>query len=123
MPARKSIRPAAPPEQGWCVYIVECRDGSLYTGATNHLLQRVARHDAGKGARYTRSRRPVKLVFWEPAADKSSALSREARIKQLSRDEKRALVATCCAPPSRRPARAARTSRGARAGRTGTRRT
>ncbi|HEY3445663.1 MAG TPA: GIY-YIG nuclease family protein [Myxococcales bacterium] len=118
-------KPKAPPEVGWCVYLVECRDGSLYAGATNRLLRRVAKHDAGKGARYTRSRRPVKLVWWESAADKSAALSREARIKQLSRAEKLALVAapTCSARPSRKPASAARTSRAARAGRGAARRT
>ena len=66
-------------------YIVECADGSLYTGWTTNLEQRVAVHNAGKGARYTRSRLPVKLVWWEELQDKIEAQSREARIKLLSR--------------------------------------
>ncbi len=72
--------------------MLRCADGSLYTGATNDLAARVARHDAGKGAAYTRSRRPVKLVFHEPAEDRSAALRREAALKQLTRREKLALV-------------------------------
>lgn len=76
----------------WFVYIVRCRDGSLYTGCTNDLEARIARHNAGKGARYTRSRLPVKLVFQRKVADRSAALSREARLKQLTREEKLALV-------------------------------
>lgn len=79
---------------GWFVYVVRCRDGSLYTGCTNDLRRRLAAHDSGRGARYTRSRRPVTLLFWERAKDKGRALSREARLKQLSRAEKLALVAS-----------------------------
>lgn len=77
----------------WFVYIVRCRDGSLYTGATNHLARRVEAHSAGKGARYTRSRRPVSLVWSRRKRDKSSALKEEYRIKQLTRLEKLALIA------------------------------
>ncbi|WP_312423292.1 GIY-YIG nuclease family protein [Anaerospora hongkongensis] len=73
-------------------YIVECADGSLYTGWTTNLEQRVAVHNAGKGARYTRSRLPVKLVWWEELQDKIAAQSREARIKLLSRREKLILI-------------------------------
>ncbi len=73
-------------------YIVECADGSLYTGWTTNLEQRVAVHNAGKGARYTRSRLPVKLVWWEELQDKIEAQSREARIKLLSRREKLILI-------------------------------
>jgi putative endonuclease len=76
----------------WFVYMVRCADGSLYTGATNDLERRVTAHNAGKGARYTRSRRPVALVWSRRAKDRGSALSREARLKQLSRDEKLAFV-------------------------------
>jgi putative endonuclease len=95
----------------WCVYLVRCRDGSLYTGVTNHLEQRLARHNAGRGAAYTRSRRPVELVMVERAADRGSALSREAAIKKLPRAHKLALVASAAARASRRPARAARRGR------------
>jgi len=83
----------------WFVYIVRCRDGSLYAGATNDLDKRVRAHSEGKGARYTRSRRPVVLVFSRRARDKRSALRQEYRIKQLTRVEKLALIA---APARRR---------------------
>jgi putative endonuclease len=73
-------------------YIVECADGSLYTGWTTNLEQRLAVHNAGKGARYTRSRLPVKLVWWEEQPCKEQAQSREARIKLLNRQEKLILI-------------------------------
>ena len=76
----------------WRVYMVECADGSLYTGCTNDLKKRVATHNAGKGARYTRSRLPVKVVWSVRVKDRSAALSREARIKQLTRAEKLKLI-------------------------------
>jgi putative endonuclease len=79
-------------EAAWSVYILRCGDGSLYTGATNDVDRRVARHAAGKGAAYTRSRLPVMLVFQEPAQDKSAALRREAQIKKLSREKKLRLL-------------------------------
>jgi putative endonuclease len=77
---------------GWCVYVLRCRDGSLYTGATNDLARRIARHAAGTAARYTRSRLPVRLVHAEPVEDRSAALRREAAVKRLTRAEKLALV-------------------------------
>ena len=77
----------------WHVYIVRCADDSLYTGCTNDLVRRVDAHNAGKGARYTRSRRPVQVVWSVRVKDKSAALSREAKLKQLTRAEKLALVA------------------------------
>jgi putative endonuclease len=76
---------------------LRCGDGSLYAGATNDLARRVAAHDAGRGARYTRSRLPVALVHAERAADRSAALRREAALKRLSRREKLALVARSAA--------------------------
>jgi putative endonuclease len=76
----------------WAVYILRCGDGSLYTGSTNDLEQRVARHQSGRGARYTRSRLPVALVFSESAEDKSAALRREAALKKLRRSEKLSLL-------------------------------
>lgn len=79
-------------EKAWFVYMLRCGDGSLYTGATNDLERRVKQHGAGKGARYTRARLPVKLVFHEPATGKSEALSREAKLKQLTRAQKLLLV-------------------------------
>lgn len=77
----------------WYVYILRCRDGSLYTGCTNDILHRLKVHQEGKGAKYTRSRLPVELVYCEDATDKSQALRREAAIKGLSRREKLALIA------------------------------
>jgi putative endonuclease len=76
----------------WYVYILRCRDGSLYTGATNDVDARIARHAAGSGARYTRSRLPVRLVHVERTAGRSAALRREAAVKRLTRAEKLALV-------------------------------
>lgn len=75
------------------VYILQCRDGSLYTGWTNDLAARVSTHQAGRGAKYTRSRLPVKLVYYECLPDKSTALRREAELKHLSHQEKLLLVA------------------------------
>ena len=75
-----------------CAYIVKCADGTLYTGWTNHLERRIAAHNAGQGARYTRSRRPVELVYYEIFATKEEAQSREYHIKHLTRDEKLKLI-------------------------------
>jgi uncharacterized protein (TIGR02453 family) len=77
----------------WHVYLARCADGSLYTGVTTDLAARERAHNAGRGAAYTRSRLPVTLVHWEPAADRGAALRRELAIKQLSRGEKEAMLA------------------------------
>ena len=76
----------------WSVYIVKCRDGSLYTGVSNDVPNRVLRHNSGRGARYTRSRLPVKLVWRRRVKDKSAALRLEAAMKKLSREEKLLLL-------------------------------
>ena len=89
-------------EQGCFVYMVECADGSLYTGWTNRLPQRIAAHNRGRGAKYTRSRLPVRLVWAEAQPDSSAALRREAALKRLTRREKLALIAA--APLSGEPA-------------------
>ena len=73
-------------------YMVECADGSFYTGWSTDPAARVQAHNAGKGAKYTRTRRPVKLIYKEELPDKSSALKREAAIKKLSRQEKEKLL-------------------------------
>jgi putative endonuclease len=77
----------------WLLYIVECRDGSLYTGITNDLDRRLKQHNDGEAARYTRGRRPVALRYREPCADRAAALAREMAVKLLSRREKEALIA------------------------------
>lgn len=76
----------------YTVYILRCGDGTLYTGCTSDLPRRLATHQSGKGAKYTRARLPVELVYQEPAPDKSQALRREAAIKRLPRWEKLALI-------------------------------
>ncbi len=76
----------------WWVYLLRCQDNTLYTGITVDVEARVATHNAGNGARYTRSRLPVELVYSESALDRGTALRREAAIKKLSAAEKRLLV-------------------------------
>ena len=75
-------------ESKWYVYILRCADQTLYTGITNRLQQRLRAHNAGKGAKYTKGRRPVHLLYWETCTDKSAALKREAAIKKMKRAEK-----------------------------------
>lgn len=80
----------------WFVYVVECRDRSLYTGVTNDLDARMLAHNEGRGAKYTRSRRPVRLVWTERKRSRGSALRREAEIKSFSRVEKSRLCGLDC---------------------------
>jgi predicted GIY-YIG superfamily endonuclease len=82
-----------PPSQHF-VYVVRCRDGSLYTGYARDPEARTAAHNAGKGARYTAARRPVRLVYVEACPTVGAALSREHAIKSLTRLEKHALIAS-----------------------------
>jgi len=77
----------------WIVYMLRCRDGSLYTGITNDLPRRLARHRAGTASAYTRARRPLRLVYTERQPSRSAALRREAALKRLSRAAKLALLA------------------------------
>jgi len=74
------------------VYLLRCRDGSLYTGITNDLARRLAAHRAGEASAYTRSRRPVRLAYRETVRDRSAALRREAAIKRLTRAAKIELI-------------------------------
>lgn len=84
----------APSEKGNYVYVLQCRDGSLYTGWTTDLPARLSAHNGEKGcgAKCTRSRRPVRLVYYEEYDAKTEAMSREAAIKKLSRAEKLKLI-------------------------------
>ena len=77
---------------GYLVYILRCGDGTLYTGCTNDLPRRLQAHQSGRGAKYTRSRLPVELVYQEAVPDRSAALRREAAIKRLDRRRKLALI-------------------------------
>ena len=76
----------------WFVYMLRCGDGTLYTGVTDDVPRRLAAHRAGKGAKYTRGRGPLELVYQEQVPDKSAALRREIAIKRLSRQEKEKLI-------------------------------
>jgi putative endonuclease len=76
----------------WTVYLARCGDGTLYTGITTDPERRLAQHNAGSGAAYTRTRLPVTLIYREPVSDRSSALRREQAIKKLTRAEKEALA-------------------------------
>ena len=76
----------------WYVYMLRCRDGSLYTGYTDDPVRRLAVHNSGKGAKYTRSRLPVTLAYSEEHPDKSAAMKREAAIKRLKKPQKEALI-------------------------------
>ena len=78
----------------WHVYIIECSDGSLYTGITNDLEKRITAHNDGRGAKYTKSRRPVRLRYSEPAADRKNASQREYAIKSLRKAAKIHLITT-----------------------------
>ena len=75
-----------------CVYILECNDGTLYTGWTNDIDKRFKAHNDGKGAKYTKGRRPLKLVYLEELETKSDALKRENEIKKMTKDKKRQLI-------------------------------
>ncbi len=76
----------------WFLYILECSDGSFYTGISNDLNKRLKEHNSGKGSKYTRARLPVEFIYTEELKDKSQALKREAEVKQLSRIQKKQLV-------------------------------
>jgi putative endonuclease len=76
----------------WTVYIVRCIDETLYTGVAKDLASRISQHNSGRGAKYTKGRRPVSVVYQERARDRGAALRREIAIKRLSLREKRALL-------------------------------
>ena len=80
-------------KKSWWVYIVRCKDDTLYTGCTNNVSERIEKHNAGKGAKYTKARRPVKLNYFEKTTTLSKALKREIAIKKLTRQKKEQLIA------------------------------
>ena len=79
-------------DKNWTVYMLECADGTLYTGITDDLEHRLRAHSTGRGAKYTRGRGPLKLRYLESVPDKSTALKREHALKQLRRSEKMAII-------------------------------
>ena len=83
----------------WSVYILECADGTYYTGISNDVDKRIAAHAAGTGAKYTRGRGPFRLAYCEECGDRAAASRRELEIKSLSRPDKENLIgAGSCAP-------------------------
>lgn len=84
----------------WYVYMLRCGDGTLYTGVTDDIPRRLDAHRAGRGAKYTRGRGPLELVYQEAQPDKSAALRREYAVKQLTRTQKEALAAGWASPCS-----------------------
>ncbi len=83
----------------WIVYILECSDGSLYTGITNELGRRIAEHEDGKGAKFTRGRGPFKVVYKEAQPNRSAAQRREIEIKSMRRSTKCALIGSAIPRP------------------------
>ena len=81
-----------PEKENWWVYMLRCQDGTLYTGATCDIPRRLAAHNSGKGAKYTRGRGPVELVYTQACGTHSQALRREAAVKKLTRPQKWELV-------------------------------
>ncbi len=91
MKVKEELAPAVV-DKLWSLYILECSDGSLYTGVTNDLERRVEQHNAGTASKYTRVRRPVVLVYHEVCGTRTAALVRECRVKELPRKEKVKLI-------------------------------
>ena len=89
MPTNKAIK-----KKAWYVYLLLCKDRTLYCGTTNNIKKRIAAHNEGKGAKYTSGRGPVKLMWKERLPNRSQAQKREAVIKKLSRGEKQLLFKT-----------------------------
>lgn len=81
-------------EHTWYLYILRCKDGTLYTGITTDVEKRFEAHQSGKGAKYTRGRGPLELVYREPCGDHSAALKRELEVKKLAREQKQMLIGT-----------------------------
>lgn len=90
--AGKPVIAEATAEKSYYVYMLRCGDGTIYTGMTDDVPRRVAVHNAGKGAKYTRSRLPVALLFSKRCCSRSDALKKEAAIKRMTRTEKESLV-------------------------------
>ena len=79
----------------WYLYILRCGDGTLYTGSTTDVEKRLEAHRSGKGAKYTRGRAPLELVYREECGSHSDALKRESAVKKLTRIQKEAIIAQC----------------------------
>ncbi|HKJ82861.1 MAG TPA: GIY-YIG nuclease family protein [Mariprofundaceae bacterium] len=84
----------------WFLYLIRCRDGSLYTGITTDVARRIAEHESGKGAKYLRGKGPLTLVHQQKIGSRSEALAAEAAVKKLSRAEKEAMIGQSRPSPS-----------------------
>jgi putative endonuclease len=93
MEARENQNPTQATAATWSLYILRCRDGSFYTGVTTDINRRFHEHEEGRASRFTRTRRPVVLVYQEKCGSRSLALSRECAVKSMGRQEKEDLVA------------------------------
>jgi len=80
------------PDRGWVLYILRCKGNTFYTGVTKNLKRRIKMHNNGKASKYTRARRPVKLIYSEDCASRATALVREYKVKALPRKEKERLI-------------------------------
>jgi putative endonuclease len=76
------------PSQSWFLYILQCVDGTLYTGITTDIFRRISQHENGKGAKYTKGRSPFKIIYTETHNNRSEASKREVEVKRMSRGEK-----------------------------------
>jgi len=94
MKARANDPTTTQPEVTWFLYLIRCKDGSLYTGITTDVDRRFAEHQSGKGAKYLRGKAPLTLVFQQKVGSRSAALKAEASIKQLSKADKEGIVST-----------------------------
>ena len=92
MKEKEKRRRGRPRKDPWFLYMLRCKDGTFYTGITNDLDRRLKKHNAGKGARYTRARRPVKIIYRETLKSRTQALVRECAVKAFSRKTKEALI-------------------------------
>ena len=104
----RGIREAPDADRSWSVYMVRCGDSSLYTGVAKRVEKRVAKHNSGRGAAYTRTRRPVRLLYREDGLTRSEALIREAGIKSLPKPKKESLVGGGRRPRLSSPAKRAK---------------
>lgn len=86
----------------WFLYILECRDGVFYTGITKDIERRIKMHNSGKASRFTRARRPVKVIYQETLGSRTQALVRECRVKTFSRKEKETLIGQSSLPRRRK---------------------
>ena len=89
---KKQLQPIYSRPVDWKIYIVKCSDDTYYTGITNDLTARINKHNSGKGAKYTKTRTPVQLMYSETVLTKSEALKREYQIKRLTRKQKEELI-------------------------------